>query len=144
MKIIKPDPFIPIYKFEKTQHPEKKLWWLALRQKDVEDVDRLVGLSHGNRETVETPKDWAILEEVLKFFINRWPEEFKEFKEAVPQIKATRRRGGYTQNKEMMYLASLPPRFERLIKAVFPKQQFDKEFVYKLINRYKIFKVGGE
>jgi len=144
MKIIKPDPFLAVYKYEKMEHPEKKLWWLAVKEKDVDDVDKLVELSHGNRETVERPQDWVILEELLKFFINRWPEEFTEFKKTVPQIRASRRKGGYTQNKEMMYLASLPPRFERLIKAVFPRQQFDKDFIYKLIRRYKVFSIGGE
>jgi hypothetical protein len=143
MKIIKPDSFLAYYAFEKKVNPQKKLWWMKVRRKDVEDIDSLVELSH-NRDSVETQKDWDVIEALLKFFIVRWPIEFAEFKKTVPQIRSTRRRGGYTENKEMMYLASLPPRFERLIKAVFPRQQFDKEFIYKLIRKYKIFSVGGE
>jgi len=144
MKIVKPDTFLPFYILEKQQKPDKKLWWLQVTKKDVDDVDRLVALSHGNREIVQSPKDWEIMEELLKFFVTRWPREWEEFAKVIPQIKGTRRTGGYSKNKEMMYLASLPPRFERLIKAVFPLQQFNKDFIYKLVNKFKVFKVGGE
>ena len=144
MKIVKPDTFLPFYILEKQQKPDKKLWWLQVRKEDVDDVDRLVALSHGKRETVQSPKDWEIIEELLKFFVTRWPREWEEFAKVIPQIKATRRTGGYSKSKEMMYLASLPPRFERLIKAVFPLQQFNKDFIYKLVNKFKVFKVGGE
>jgi len=144
MKIIKPDTFTPFYILEKQRHPDKKLWWLQVRQKDLDDVDKLVALSHGNRDTVQSPQDWDIIEELLKFFVTRWPREWEEFAKVIPQIKGTRRTGGYSKSKEMMYLASLPPRFERLIKAVFPLQQFNKDFIYKLVNKFKVFKVGGE
>jgi hypothetical protein len=142
--IQKVDPYLPFYILEKQQHPEKKLWWLKVRQRDLDDVDRLVALSHGKREECNTPKDWEIMEALLDFFVNRWPSEWEQFAKTIPQIRATRRQGGYSQNKEMMYVASLPPRFERLIKAVFPLQSFNKDFIYKLITKFKVFKVGGE
>jgi hypothetical protein len=141
MKIVKPDPFTPYYAFEKRKNPEQKLWWMAARRRDVESIDRLVELSHG-RDRVETRTDWDALGEVLKFYVTRWPQEFLEFRQVVPQIRDSRRTGGYTTNKEMKYLASLPPRLERLIKYTFPAQQFDKKFVYKFISKYKVFRVG--
>jgi hypothetical protein len=143
-KIERVDPYLPFYVFEKQQNPQSKLWWVAVKQKDLDTIDKLVEISKGKRETVTSEKDWEIMAELLKFFENRWPEEFKEFKEVIPQIRATRRAGGYSKNKETMYLGALPPRFERLIKAIFPRQQFNKDFMYKLVNRYKLFKVGGE
>jgi hypothetical protein len=143
MNILKTDSYLPAYVLEKKQNPDKKLWWLQVKRKDLEDVDRLVAISHGNRETVKTAQDWMVLEEILKFYISRWPNEFLEFRKTVPQIRATRRTGGYTKDKGIKYVASLPPRFENLIKIIFSLQVFDKTFVYKLINKFKIFKVGG-
>ena len=141
--IVKPDTFLLFYKLEKEQNPDSKLYWLAMRRKDIEDVDRLVELSHGNRENIKSAEDWKILEEVLAFFVRRWPEEFAQFKTTIPKIRASRKPGGYSDSKEMMYVASLPPRLERLIKSVFPHQQFNKTFIYKLISKYKIFRIGG-
>jgi len=144
MSIIKPDSYTPFYILEKQQHPEKKLWWLKVRQRDLDDIDRLVALSHGHREECRSPKDWEIMEALLDFYVNRWPSEWEEFSKTIPQIRVTRRKGGYSQNKEIMYVASLPPRFERLIKAIFPLQSFNKDFIYKLVTKFKVFKVGGE
>jgi len=143
MNIDTPDPFISIYAFEKHKNPEKKLWWVQVSKKDLEDVDRLVELSHGHRDVVSTQKDWTVVEELLKFYSARWPVEFDEFKKTIPQIKATRRKGGYSVSKEIKYVASFPPRFERLIKSVFPLQQFNKDFIYKFIRKFTLFKVGG-
>jgi hypothetical protein len=44
----------------------------------------------------------------------------------------------------MKYVGALPNRLERLIKVIFPYQHWNKEFVNKLVKRFKIFKVGGE
>ncbi len=142
--IIKPDPHLARYVFEKQQNPDRKLWWLAVKRRDLEDVDRLVEISHGNRESIKTSQDWQVLDELLKFFAYRWPTEFKDFIEAMPKIKESRNPGGYSKNKEMMYLAALPPRLEGLIKTLFPLQEFNKDFMYKLIRKYRIFRVGGK
>jgi len=145
-KIYQTDPYLPFYTLEKSLNPKKKLYRMQVRRRDLNDIDRLLEISKGHRETVSTQADWEVLDEVLKFFVNRWPHEFKDFRDAMPQIRATRNRGGYSKNKETMYLGALPPRFERLIKTMFPLQQMgNKEFMYKLVNRYsKLFKVGGE
>jgi hypothetical protein len=143
-KIVKPDSYLPFYILEKQQNPQKKMWWLALKQRDVDTIDHLVEISKGKRETVSSAKDWEIMDELLSFFIQRWPNEFNDFKESMELIRQSRLKGGYSRSGEIKYTASLPPRLERLIKAIFPLQQFNKEFIYKLINHYKIFKVGGE
>lgn len=142
--IIKPDKYIPFYALEKQKDPKKKLWWLQVRRQDIDDVDNLVELAHGSRESIRSEQDWVVFDNLLKFYIMRWPREFEEFRKTVPQIRATRRSKGYSASKEMMYLASLPPRLERLIKIIFPLQKFNKDFIYKLIRKYKIFRIGGE
>ena len=143
-RIEKADPYLPFYILEKETKPKNKLYWMAVKQDDLDTIDHLVELSSGKREEVRSQKDWEIMEELFNFFAKRWPNEYKDFKDAVPQIRSSRNRGGYSKSKEMVYMGALPPRFERLIKAIFPLQSFNKDFMYKLIKRMPLFKIGGE
>lgn len=138
------DKYIPLYAYEKTIHPEKEFVWRQFRKKDITDVDKIVEISRGNRETIKKESDWVVVEHLLRFFYERWPEEFKEFKTTIPDIRKTRNNKGYSKSKEIMYVGALPQRFMRLIKVVFPYQQFDKKFIYKLVKRFPLFKVAGE
>jgi hypothetical protein len=100
------DPYLPHYVYEKSVHPDKPLVWKQFRKKDVDDVDRIVHLSKGNREFVKTMDDWKILEELLKLFAERWPVEWQEFKSAMPDIRSTRRSGAKSESGEMMYVGA--------------------------------------
>jgi hypothetical protein len=143
MDIQRVDPHLPNYVYEKSVHPDAPIVWRQYEKTVVEDVDKIVELSHGNREVVKTSKDWEILEELLKFYIKRWPQEFAEFKETIPNIRHSRRDGGYSKSKETMYVGAIPPRFMKLIKVIFPQQQFDKKFVWKMVTKIPLFRVGG-
>ena len=142
--IIKTDPYIPVYAYEKQQNPNAPIVWRQFERSVVDDVDRIVELAHGNRDEITLESDWEVFEELLKFYSKRWPQEFKEFCQSVKEIRRTRSYKGYSKSKEMMYVGSIPERFMRIVKVVFPKQQFDKKFIWKMVKRYKIFKVGGE
>lgn len=137
------DKYIPLYTYEKTQHPDKKMVWREYRKKDIIDVDAIIELA-GNRETVKTEKDWVIVERLLLFFKERWPNEFIEFRSAIPSIRKTRNSRGYSKSKEIMYVGAMPQRFMRLLKVIFPYQQFDKKFINKLVKRIPLFRVAGE
>jgi hypothetical protein len=143
-QMYKADTYVPFYVLEKEQKPDKKLWWLQFYKSDVDTVDKILELAHGNRDVVQSDTDWRVVEELLKFFAYRWPEEFADFKTAVDTIRHTRNPGAYSRSKEIMQVGALPPRFERLIKAIFTHQQFNKKFVYQLVRRFKIFKVYKE
>lgn len=143
MKIDKVDNYMPLYAYEKATNPDKVMIMRAFRQKDVEDVDRLVELSKGNRETVKTDEDWNVLANIIVFYIQRWPNEWMEFRNSMPDIRQTRKSGGYSGSKEIKYLAALPFRLERLIKVIFPHNQFNKSFSNKFIKKFKVFQVGG-
>lgn len=143
MGITRTDPYMSLYAFEKTQNPEQKFMMRAFRERDVQDVDKLVELSRGNRETVKTDKDWQILNELIVFYITRWPNEWTEFRSTMPDIRQTRGKGGYSSTKEILYLAALPFRLERLIKTIFPYQQYNKKFMYEFCRRFKAFQVAG-
>lgn len=137
------DPYLAHYVFEKSKDPDAPIVWRRFEKRLVDQVDHLVELSRGNRDSIKTEDDWKVLGEILKFFANEWPHEFEQFKSTIPDIRATRRDGGMSSTKEIKYVAALPPRFEKLIKAVFPFQSFDKKFIYRLIRRFPVFRVGG-
>lgn len=142
-KILLTDPYMEFYAAHKTLHPEEKIMLRAFRQKDLEDVDKLVELSRGNREEVKTEEDWNVLASLIVFYVQRWPDEWMEFRNTLPDIRQTRGNGGYSKSREIKYVLSLPFRLERLIKAIFPRNQFNKKFSYQFIRRFKIFQVGG-
>lgn len=134
---------MPLYAYEKATNPEKVMVMRAFRQRDVEDVDRLVEISKGNRETVKTENDWQVLNELCVFYIQRWPQEWMDFRSTMPDIRQTRKSRGYSTSKEIKYVAAIPPRLMKLIKVIFPYQQWNKKFLYEFIRRFKPFQVAG-
>jgi hypothetical protein len=144
MDILKVDPYLPMYAYEKETNPDSVILLRQFRKRVVDAVDRIVELAHGKRETVGSEKDWRIVEELFSFFAHEWPEEYMEFKKTIEDIRHTRNEGGYSDSKEIKYVGAIPPRFERLVKAIFPLQQWDKKFANKFVKRIKILNVGGE
>lgn len=144
MRIQKADPFIAHYVYEKKTNPDKKLVWRQFKEKDVKDVDRLVELSHGDRDVVKSQKDWEIFRSLVEFYAERWPNEFQEFTKTIKEIRSSRKRGGYSESKEILYVGSLPQRLMRIIRAIFPMQEFNKKFIWEMVKRFPIFKVTKE
>lgn len=145
-KLVSTDPYMSLYAYEKAENPDQVMVMRAFRKRDVEDVERLIEISKGNRETVKTDDDWNVLANVIVFYIQRWPDEWMEFRKTIPEIRNTRntRKGhGYSDSGEIKYLAAIPFRLERLIKAIFPYQHYDKKFSNQFIKRFKVFQVGG-
>lgn len=137
------DPYMAHYVFEKQKDPNAPIVWRRFQKKMVDQVDHIVELARGNRETVTTESDWVIVGELLKFFAENWKEEFEDFKAQIPDIRRSRNNNGMSASGEIKFVAVLPPRFERIIKSIFPFQQFDKKFISKLIMKFPVFRVGG-
>lgn len=133
--LITQDPFEPLYE-------PGTVKYRPYPKHVVEGVDYLVRISRG-RTDVKTANDWALVAKIFEFWTRIFPHEWQEFASSIKDIKATRlRKDGKSRLGEIKYVAALPYRFERLIKTCFPKQQFDKEFVYKLVKNVKIVQVG--
>jgi hypothetical protein len=116
--------------------------YIPVKKTDIQAIDYLVKIGRG-KQTVSSAHDWMILAKVFEFWTRRWPDEWQEFAKTVKDIKATRLNSkGTSASGEIKYVGVLPPRFERLIKVIFPMQEFNKEFVYKLTRNIKITKVG--
>ena len=118
---------------------------VPMKKSDVEAVDYLLRIS-GIRSKVETIDDWGIIAKLFEFYTRRWPEEWANFVESIKDIRATRaRKDGYSKEhgKEgTRYLASVPLYLMKLIKIIFPEQQWDREFTEKFVNNIKITRVG--
>lgn len=140
--ITKADPYIAQYVYEKESDPNAQIVLRAYQKRIVDMVDHIVELAHGQRDFVTSDTDWKVVEEIIRFFSLQWPNEFNEFRSVVSDIRATRGDGGYSESREIKYTGSIPPRLMRMIKAIFPAQQWDKKFTNKFVNRFKLFKVG--
>lgn len=138
------DPYLPHYIYEKANNPETKLYWKAYAKDVVLTIDKIVEMARGERDVVKSQKDWEIVGELLKFYAYKWKDEFEEFKKTIPDIRSSRRADGKSDSGEIMYVGALPQRFIRLIRAIFPFQQFDKKFIWKLVRKFPLFKVAGE
>ena len=143
MGIIKQDQHLANYVYEKQVNPDAKLVWKAYERRLVDAVDHIIELAHGQRDYVQTENDWKVVEELFVFFAKEWPNEYRDFKTAIPDIRSSRGEGGYSESREIKYVGAIPPRFAKMLKAIFPAQQWDKSFVSKFVKRLPIFKVGG-
>ncbi len=133
-----------MYVYEKETNPNSVIMMRQFQKQVVDAVDRIVELAHGQRDLVKTDNDWKVVEELMGFWAKQWPHEYMEFKSAVDDIRETRNEGGYSSTKEIKYVGALPSqRFMKMLKAIFPAQQWDKKFSNKFVKRFPLFKVGG-
>jgi protein-tyrosine-phosphatase len=143
-KIETVDPFIVQYAYEKETRPETPLVWRQFKREDVDAVDRLVELAHGHREEIVTQSDWEVFGSLFNFWASKWPMEYQEFKKEIKNIRQSRKKEGYSESREILYVGTLPARLMRIVKAIFPRQQFNKKFVWKMIKKFPLFKVTKE
>ena len=137
------DPYIDHYIYEKTTDPTANIVWKQYQKRLVDRTNKIIELAHGERDVVKSQSDWTVLEELARFWADEFPQEYQEFKASIPDIRGSRNDGGYSKSREMKYLGALPPRFIKMIRVIFPFQQFDKSFMYKLIKKFPMFKIGG-
>lgn len=139
--MIKPDPYEDLYKFEKMQDPQAAIVLKQFERSIVEEVDHIVEIAHGQHDQVKSEKDWVVVEELVGFWARIWPQEYREFKSAIPVIREAKGKG-YSKSKEILHLGSIPPTLMKLIKAIFPLQEWNKEFCNSFVKRLPLFKVG--
>ena len=129
---------------EKQMDPDAIIVARQFEKRIVDRVDQIVHMARGERDEVKTESDWLVVDELMRFFVQEWPHEFVQFRDSIKDVRASRNSGGYSKSKEIKYTAAIPPRMERLLKVVFTHQTWDKKFIYNLIRRYPLLKVGGE
>lgn len=140
--IIRPDEHMASYVYQKQVDPDTKIVLRQFERRVVDQVDKIIELAHGQRDYITSQNDWLVVEEIMKFWAKEWPNEWIEFKQSIPDIRSSRNEGGYSDSKEIKYVGAIPPRLMKLIKAIFPAQEWNKNFINKFVNKYKVFKVG--
>lgn len=119
----------------------------VFKKQDVEAADYLVKIARKRKhDYVGTFEDWGVLAKVFEFYTRRWPADWAEFSKTIVDIRGTRaRKDGFSREKGRegtRYLAAVPLRLMKIIKIVFPEQQWDREFTNKFIENIKIARVG--
>ena len=142
MNLVTPDPYRSVYDYKSMEEPGFAYGFVPIEKWKVDSINGIIKELSGT-DVVKTERDWNAVAQLVVFFIRTFPEEWKQFRDTIPDIRETRREGGYSRSKEIKYVGALPFRLERMIKICFPYQQFNKEFVYKFVKRFKIFQVGG-
>lgn len=112
---------------------------------DVDAADYLLRIS-GTRSKVETSDDWMIIAKLFEFYTRKWPYEWANFVKSIKDIRSTRaRKDGFSKEhgtEGTRYIASVPLYLMKLIKIIFPEQQWDREFTQKFVDNIKITRVG--
>lgn len=139
--IQRPDQHLASYIHLKQVNPDAKIVWRKYQKRLVDTIDRIVELAHGQRDEIKSEKDWKIVEELFSFFAKEWPNEYADFRNAIPKIREAKGTG-YSKSREILHVGSIPPRFARMIRAIFPAQEWNKKFVSKFVKRFPLFKVG--
>lgn len=140
-QIIKPDQYLDHYIYEKATNPDAQLVVKSFQREVVDAVDRIVELAHGERDVVKSDNDWRIVEEIIKFYSQRWPNEWYTFRSSIGDIKQIKGEG-MSRTREIKHVGSIPPRLMKLMKVIFPQQQWNKDFTSKFVKRFPLFKVG--
>lgn len=134
------DPYESLYKITGESYEMR-----AVRKRDLMAVDYLIKVV-GLREDVKTIDDWGALAKCFEFYTRQWPQDWSEFAQYIKDVRETRaRKDGYSREKGeegVRYVGAIPHRLMKVIKIIFPKQQWDREFTEKFINNIKIFRVG--
>lgn len=118
-------------------------------RKDIEAVNSIVKLASGERATVKSESDWRVVGELVKFYVTRYPQEAESFLQTMKHIRSQRSSGGKVKAvnsfNEISYLGAFPEdgRLMKMIKIIFPYQSFNKEFMYKFVEKFPGFRVTG-
>jgi hypothetical protein len=139
MSLLRVDPYEDLYTLSGVETQ------IAVKKSDIDAIDYLLRIG-GSREDVKTLSDWGVVAKIVEFWSRRWPTEWSEFVGQMKDIKDSRaRKDGYSKVKGRegtRYMAAIPLRLMKLIKIIFPNQQWDRTFTNKFMDNIKIVRVG--
>lgn len=130
----------------KTMENADQIYYVEVPRRKVQIIDRLVELSKNSGTTIESEKDWEIVEKLFDFFKSEFPEDYQHFLIGISQM-----RSNYSYGKAfikegsgmMQHQMEIPEKFAELIYAIFPDQKFDRDFVRGLAKTLPILKVAS-
>lgn len=124
-----------------------QFYYVEVPRKKVEIVDRLVELAKNSGKTIETEKDWEIVEKLFVFFKHEFPEAYADYLQSIQHFRRQHNFGNaIVKDGEGMiqHQLEIPEKFAELIWAIFPDQKFDRDFVRGLSKTLPILKVASK
>lgn len=123
-----------------------QIYYVEVPRRKVQIIDRLVELSKNSGTTIESEKDWEIVEKLFEFFKTEFPEDYAYFLQGIAQMRRDHNYGT-AMIKEgdsmVQHQMEIPEKFAELIYAIFPDQKFDRDFVRGLAKTLPILKVAS-
>jgi hypothetical protein len=124
-----------------------ELDYYVVPAKVIKGADHLVRLSKmtSPEGKVATSKDWYVLEEMIKVYKSMYPSDYRSFARTASAIRVSHRNttGGIAKEHggaEIRHTLELPQKLYEMLMVMFPRQNLDKEFVYKFANILPEFK----
>jgi hypothetical protein len=124
----------------------EQFYYVEVPRRKVQIIDALVELSKNSSTSIQTDKDWEIVEKLFDFFKVEFPEDYAYFLQGIAQIRSNYNHGKafIKEGSGMMqHQMEIPEKFAELIYAIFPDQKFDRDFVRGLAKTLPILKVAS-
>lgn len=124
----------------------EQFYYVEVPRRKVQIIDMLVELAKNSGTTIETQKDWEIVEKLFEFFKVEFPEDYAYFLQGIAMMKSNYNHGkAFVKEGDGMvqHQLEIPEKFAELIYAIFPDQKFDKDFVRGLAKTLPILKVAS-
>jgi hypothetical protein len=124
-----------------------QIYYVEVPRKKVELIDKLVELSKNSGTTIETEKDWEIVEKLFDFFKSEFPEAYSEYLVSISHLRSQHSYGNAIikeGDSMLQHQLEIPEKFAELIYAIFPDQKFDRDFVRGLSRTLPILRVASK
>ena len=114
----------------------------------VEFVDKLIEIAkkHGSKDYVETSYDWKTIEFIYRGFRIFFPKTAEDFEKHMNDVRVNSNKTGSAKGEggaEVQLQMELPLPLYQMIKSIFQKQVWDKQFIKEFAKHFPQFK-GGE
>lgn len=123
-----------------------QFYYVEVPRRKVELIDKLVELSKNSGTTIETEKDWEIVEKLFEFFKAEFPEDYSYYLQSIAMLRSQHNYGkAFIKQGDAMiqHQLEIPEKFAEMIYAIFPDQKFDRDFVRGLSKTLPILKVAS-
>lgn len=100
-------------------------------------------IANGRHATVEDEGDWKIINLLYKGWSIMYPHDVKDFERHMEDVRTHTfvEKGIIKEGEAMMqYLMEVPKPLHDMVCAIYPLQQWDRKFVYGLLERFPGFK----
>ena len=108
-------------------------------------IDKIVELVKDSQGVVETSNHWKAISLMFDLFRKEFPAHYDAFVEEIKQYRlATASNKGIIKDDagdSIQHQMEIPERFFQYVRAIFPDQKWDREFLKKLAQELPIFKV---